>query len=197
MTLLEMSRFGDRNLSLQKRLDIAFLAFKSFCKSRKISCSQPPFSVKLVFRTNLVMFYCLFLFELCFQHTVLWLIAAWLWFTVFGASTEIVKKHNEILMTGKAYNNRCILEWLADVLSEQQLHAANDRVPLMFLAMMLALFDEPAGTFLMLFKNIQDFFDHNCCLSAWSQEQYGSISGNARASWTVFVSWSAMMHFFL
>lgn len=48
MTLLDMSWFGDSALPLQKRLDQAFLDFKAFCTRRKISCSQPPFSVKLV-----------------------------------------------------------------------------------------------------------------------------------------------------
>ena len=53
------------------------------------------------------------------------------------AVTKIVKQHNEILMTAKAYNNRVILEWLADVLREAHVQAADPRVRMMFLAMIL------------------------------------------------------------
>lgn len=56
-------------------------------------------------------------------------------------TAKIVKKHNEILMTAKAYNNRCILEWLAHVLGQARVNAADDRISMMFLAMMLAQTD--------------------------------------------------------
>ena len=51
--------------------------------------------------------------------------------------TKIVKQHNEILMTAKAYNNRVILEWLATVLREAHVQAADPRVHMIFLAMIL------------------------------------------------------------
>lgn len=49
ISLVECERFGSKDLSLQDRLDEAFKCFKGFCKSRKIQCSQPPFTVKMVF----------------------------------------------------------------------------------------------------------------------------------------------------
>lgn len=67
MALLEMSWFGDAQLPLQKRLDNAFKDFKAFLKVRKITCSQPPFSVKLA--TWLSIHACVYLFmcEVCFN----------------------------------------------------------------------------------------------------------------------------------
>lgn len=48
MTLVEEEHFGSAAESVQQRLDTAYNAFSSFCKSRKISCSQPPFTEKMV-----------------------------------------------------------------------------------------------------------------------------------------------------
>ena len=56
----------------------------------------------------------------------------------YCVTAKILKKHNEILMTAKAYNNRCILEWLAHVLGQARVNAVDDRISMMFLAMMLA-----------------------------------------------------------
>ena len=36
----------------------------------------------------------------------------------FSCASKVVKKGSEILMTGKAYNNRVITEWLAWVLPD-------------------------------------------------------------------------------
>lgn len=43
--------FGDGNLA--KKLDEAYTDFRAFCRARKISCSQPPFTPKLVFWLNI------------------------------------------------------------------------------------------------------------------------------------------------
>ena len=56
----------------------------------------------------------------------------------YCVTAKILKKRNEILMTAKAYNNRCILEWLAHVLGQARVNAVDDRISMMFLAMMLA-----------------------------------------------------------
>lgn len=52
-------------------------------------------------------------------------------------AAKILKKHDEILMTGKAFNNRVILEWLAHILKAARINAPDPRVEYMFLAMML------------------------------------------------------------
>ena len=47
MCLVDIGYFGDVNLSVQQRLDVAFKRFKEFCRSRKIQSSQPPFTEKM------------------------------------------------------------------------------------------------------------------------------------------------------
>ena len=48
MNLIEASFFGDyQTESLQDLLDEAYRQFRAFCRQQKISCSQPPFTVKL------------------------------------------------------------------------------------------------------------------------------------------------------
>ena len=131
-----MSWFGDSDLPLQKRLDTAFLDFKAFCKARQISCSQPPFSVKLALWKVYV--FCLSGLSLLVLYVN---VCAHRLIHPCCVTAKIVKKHNEILMTAKAYNNRCILEWLAHVLGQARVNAADDRISMMFLAMMLAQTD--------------------------------------------------------
>ena len=49
MVLIQKSWFANyATENLQKILDIAYGRFRAFCKQHKISCSQPPFTVKFV-----------------------------------------------------------------------------------------------------------------------------------------------------
>ena len=49
MLLIENSYFDSYNENkIQNSLDIAYERFRSFCKNHKITCSQPPFTVRLV-----------------------------------------------------------------------------------------------------------------------------------------------------
>lgn len=48
MTLVENGYCGPIGNSIQQRFDDAYKRFTAFCKSNKISCSQPPFTEKMV-----------------------------------------------------------------------------------------------------------------------------------------------------
>ncbi len=48
MTLVENGYCGPIGNSIQQRFDVAYKRFTAFCKSHKISCSQPPFTEKMV-----------------------------------------------------------------------------------------------------------------------------------------------------
>lgn len=54
-----------------------------------------------------------------------------------SCSFEVLKKDGQLLMTGKAYNNRCIAQWLYDVVGRAHLISADPRMPLALLCMML------------------------------------------------------------
>ena len=55
MLLAQASYFADyQTESLQDILDVAYRRFRAFCRERKISCSQPPFTVKLVAGSHLI-----------------------------------------------------------------------------------------------------------------------------------------------
>ena len=45
--MVDLGIFGAVNLSVQQRLDMAYRRFRGFCTSRKIRCSQPPFTEKM------------------------------------------------------------------------------------------------------------------------------------------------------
>ena len=55
MLLAQASYFADyQTESLQDILNVAYGRFRAFCRERKISCSQPPFTVKLVAGCHLI-----------------------------------------------------------------------------------------------------------------------------------------------
>lgn len=89
MLCQELLHFGQG--TFQDQLDRAYAAFKAFCISKKIPHSQPPFTVRLVPCRGPPSF-------------LYW--------------AEVLKKTGELLCTAKAYNNRCILEYLAFTLRE-------------------------------------------------------------------------------
>lgn len=126
--------------SLSTQLDRAYEDFQSFCRLKKIYCSQPPFKPGLdtcLINSNL---YYLEVFECACGIDNLINIAISLsdknrmmstadlfmdgvdfrW-----ASTEVVKKTGDIMMTCKAFNGRVVTEWLNDVLSKNH-HSSND-----------------------------------------------------------------------
>ncbi|CAK9060971.1 unnamed protein product [Durusdinium trenchii] len=49
----------------------------------------------------------------------------------------VVKKDGQLLMTGKAYNNRVIAEWLHDVVQRARGSSTDPRMPLAYLCMIL------------------------------------------------------------
>ena len=50
---------------------------------------------------------------------------------------KVVKKASQLLMTGKAYNNRVIAEWLHDVVQRARGSSTDPRMPLAYLCMIL------------------------------------------------------------
>lgn len=50
---------------------------------------------------------------------------------------QVIKKGGEILLTAKAYNNRCIMEWLRDVMQRAYQQSGDPRMPLAYLCMNL------------------------------------------------------------
>ena len=49
----------------------------------------------------------------------------------------MVKKDGQLLMTGKAYNNRVIAEWLHDAVKRARGSSTDPRMPLTYLCMIL------------------------------------------------------------
>lgn len=58
---------------------------------------------------------------------------------VYAILAEVVKKDGQLLMTGKAYNNRVIAEWLHDVVRRVRRNSADPRMPVAYVCMMLGL----------------------------------------------------------
>jgi len=48
---------------------------------------------------------------------------------------EVKKKDGQLMMTGKAYNNRVICEWLHDALRRACVGSADPRMPIAYLMM--------------------------------------------------------------
>lgn len=58
---------------------------------------------------------------------------------------QVLKKGGEVLMTGKAYNNRCIQLWLEKVMRDAAAaHPLNERIAHMSVCMMLGSFCQPS-----------------------------------------------------
>jgi len=69
------------------------------------------------------------------------------WCTIYDNSCivnvcadEVVKKGGQLYMTGKAYNNRCIAEWLHNVTERHWRQSSDPRAPLAHLLMSLCPF---------------------------------------------------------
>lgn len=56
------------------------------------------------------------------------------------SANEVVKKDGQLYMTGKAYNNRCIAEWLHNVTERHWRHSSDPRAPLAHLLMSLSYY---------------------------------------------------------
>ena len=62
------------------------------------------------------------------------------------SSHEVCKKSGDILFTGKAFNNRVVMEWLAHCLRQHvQQNYTDERIPCMTLAMILSLVSIATG----------------------------------------------------
>ena len=76
--------------------------------------------------------------------------------SVACAHVKVIKKDNEILLTAKAYNGRCLLAWLAHAVqrASQLPHvvAKDNRIPTMYLAMILVhnSYQNAIGLFLLI-----------------------------------------------
>lgn len=55
-------------------------------------------------------------------------------------ASQVVKKGGQLLMTGKAYNNRCIAEWLHDAAKRSHRMSTDPRMPVAYLLMTLDLY---------------------------------------------------------
>lgn len=117
--LLRSGFFGDfdqhsRSLLLARAYD----HFRSFCRTNRIACSQPPFK----------------------EHMVSWQNHMWCWFSEWFfetydrrvrvkqdvcsdlCPTKLYKKNGDTYLTAKAYNGRCILAWLSETVCEAISH---------------------------------------------------------------------------
>lgn len=127
----------------QEQFDLAYMSFKEFLKTAKIRCSQPPFTVKLATWANYVSLAALVLLgryacmqegacrheKQCFEF----MSAQLSHFCHF----KVVKSSDEILMTGKAYNNRCIQLWLEHVMrTAAAMHTSDERIGHMSVCML-------------------------------------------------------------
>ena len=94
----------------QEQMDLAYQDFKQFLRASSIPCSQPAFTVKLALRIeNSVVRH-------GFVHSVAGCCRSWCLPLFNFCACKVVKKNGEVLMTGKAYNNRCIQLWLEKVM---------------------------------------------------------------------------------
>lgn len=127
-----------------EQLDNAFADFQNFLRARKIHCSQKRFTPGLATLLQIALCsysYFRFLSQTCCLtcfgsygcSVVLFLFAV-------VKSTQVVKKDGSLLMTAKAFNGRCILEWLHHVLTliRAQGNYSDPRIPLACLCLTLA-----------------------------------------------------------
>ena len=61
------------------------------------------------------------------------------WVSASPSPSQVMKKDGQLLMTGKAYNNRCIAEWLHDAALRANQVSTDPRMPVACLLMTLAL----------------------------------------------------------
>ena len=111
------------------QLSNAFDDFQQFTRARKIPHSQKRFTPRLVSRFHLECFDCFVqLFDPCLR------LISWQARFLFSwwNPDQVVKKDGSLLMTAKAYNGRCILEWLHDALLRSRSSGtfSDERVPL-------------------------------------------------------------------
>ena len=145
MALVDAEFFGPADLTLQQQLDLAFRDFKQFCRLERVACSQPAFTPRLVPRLRCSWGDCSadwLARGLCFCFLELPSMRNVCSKRSMRACAKVIKKDNEILLTAKAYNGRCLLAWLAHALqrASQLPHvvAKDNRISTMYLAMILA-----------------------------------------------------------
>ena len=153
MTLIECGHFGDVGMSLQGRLDAAYRGFREFCKIRKIQCSQPPFTVKMDPWLSIVFFFrVLFLYVASLCNCKKKTRKTW-------TGLEVVKQSGEAKLIAKAYNGRCITEWLAFELLSACHNPQDPRIPPIAVCTFLGCITITASAlFVTCFLNFYTFF---------------------------------------
>lgn len=59
-------------------------------------------------------------------------------YLILPIRAQVKKKDGQLLMTGKAYNNRCIVEWLHDVVRRHYQNSGDPRMPAAYLCLTLS-----------------------------------------------------------
>lgn len=136
--LLRVGYFGDVADPIRVRLHRAYLHFKKWCASSKVSCSQPNFR----------------------EYLVPWMISFWLssqpnsiasyvvkfaWVVIFLclmlSRTKLYLKDGHILMLCKAWNGRVVMQWLTETLAsvsqQEPFKSRDDTMAIVALAMFL------------------------------------------------------------
>ena len=118
--------------SFQEQLEVAYEDFMAFTRARKIPHSQKMFTPRFVSQPEL------FINSKCRHVDYNNHLSTRMCTTNPGLplpSAQVVKKDGQLLMTGKAYNNRIICEWLHDALRRACLVSADPRMPIAYLMM--------------------------------------------------------------
>ena len=116
--------------TINEKFEQAYGDFRSFCKARKLTCSQPPF--KPYHESWLDK-------RVHFLALVTWID---LWRYERDTQAKVFKKDGSTLFVAKAYNGRIISEWLqrslCDVLEDPERYLdPEDALPLLSGAMQL------------------------------------------------------------
>lgn len=150
--LLKCGIWGTPDETVQVRLHRAYLAFKRWCSSNKIACSQPAFQPRHVPRL-LVYYWCLRgKLPLTCQTYPPWCALAVHWHSLWTVAfcfpmpvcqTELYQKNGDVSLVCKAYNGRVVMQWLAETIAEvsqrDDVADVDDRIGPIALCMLLAL----------------------------------------------------------
>ena len=129
-----MGFFGNLDLGLKQLLVLAYREFRGWCKRERIACSQPVFTPGLVCWLAILVIQPIIMINPMRTRSCIYLNRV-----VNSVKAKVLKKSGDILLAAKAYNNRIILEWLANCL-RTSLDAgayADPRLPLATCAMWL------------------------------------------------------------
>ena len=141
--LLSTGIWGAVDETVQTRLHRAYLAFKGWCATHKIACSQPAFQQKMVAWICLCFLVCQEITKL--DECISWVqnvdshandpVSLW-----HCSCTQLYQRNGDMMLICKAYNGRVVMQWLAEAISDvvaQDIPVADDRLAPTALCMFL------------------------------------------------------------